>query len=293
MPWTTLLCVTVLISVVFGNRLMDNHFMRSSSSSSSYVRPYKKISPKDDFLDVLSSKFKDDSQDIPTPEDEFYEKSTQKSQRLMCKENWLDFIKPQNNFINCETNAMQGDSRELHEDLLGKPNRPAKQLQPYGKTKSLVNDIMDTEDIDDHALGNAMMGPSISTLPEANFKEFYNDLILDADKEIAMKRNGNAIGTPLGTAPTRGCDCKNDLVDLGQQHFPRYLLNAVCQTNDMGSKCWSGSLCRPLEYKVKVLTFRTILDNVQKDLTLAWLPDDLRQIWKFKTVTVTAGCFCS
>ena len=90
---------------------------------------------------------------------------------------------------------------------------------------------------------------------------------------------------------------KNDLVDLGQQHFPRYLLNAVCHSDhsrpDLGPKCWSGSVCRPLEYKVKVLTFRTLMDNMQKDQTLAWLPDDLRQIWKFKTVTVTAGCFCS
>lgn len=90
---------------------------------------------------------------------------------------------------------------------------------------------------------------------------------------------------------------QNDLVDLGQQHFPRYLLNAICHSershNDLGPKCWSGSMCRPLEYKVKVLTLRTLMDNMQKDPTIASLPDDLRQIWKFETVTVTAGCFCS
>ncbi|XP_050327920.1 uncharacterized protein LOC126758000 [Bactrocera neohumeralis] len=127
-------------------------------------------------------------------------------------------------------------------------------------------------------------------LPVSHFADFYQDLLVDTSK-IDAKR--------AGTAPVIGCDCKVkiDLLDLGQQHYPRYLMNAVCQNsqspNQYPQKCWRGSYCKPLEYKVKVLTPRSLLEPTQNDPALAWLPDELRQEWKFKTVTVAAGCFCS
>ncbi|XP_036317828.1 uncharacterized protein LOC118732816 isoform X2 [Rhagoletis pomonella] len=126
--------------------------------------------------------------------------------------------------------------------------------------------------------------------PMSNYADFYKDLLTDISRKEPKR---------AGTAPVIGCDCKVkiDLVDLGQQHYPRYLMNAVCQSNqspnEYPQKCWRGSYCKPLEYKVKVLTPRTLLDQAQNDPALAWLPDELRQDWKFKTVAVAAGCFCS
>lgn len=111
-------------------------------------------------------------------------------------------------------------------------------------------------------------------------------------------------------------------MDLGPRHYPRYLLSAVCQSLDLieskiiPSKCWPGSICRPLEYKVKILSHR---DNPTVDLdsynnstinsrengkqllighgleenVRSELPESLRLRWYFKTVTVAVGCFCS
>ncbi|XP_054087788.1 uncharacterized protein LOC105211856 [Zeugodacus cucurbitae] len=130
----------------------------------------------------------------------------------------------------------------------------------------------------------------LHSLPVSHVSDFYKDLLIDTNKKDSKR---------AGTAPVIGCDCKVkiDLLDLGQQHYPRYLMNAVCQNsqspNQYPQKCWRGSYCKPLEYKVKVLTPRTRLEPVQNDPALAWLPDELRQAWKFKTVTVAAGCFCS
>ncbi|XP_055841818.1 uncharacterized protein LOC129908981 [Episyrphus balteatus] len=101
------------------------------------------------------------------------------------------------------------------------------------------------------------------------------------------------------SSPSTGCDCRitNELIDLGHLYYPRYLLNAVCQKNDEAfeypPKCWRGAQCKPLEYKVRVLTHRSHNDHQQKDPTTSLLPDTLRSLWKFKTVTVAAGCFCS
>ncbi|XP_073829114.1 prothoracicotropic hormone [Musca autumnalis] len=287
---------------------MDKHLMRSisghtsSSSSSSPAdsgfydhsrQPYKPptSSNRNDFLDFIP-KFKDESLGKPPPQYQATKSSCQDQQ-------WLDFLKPEQDFVNCDDNGNLDEMTYSDGYFKGNLNIFKEMpFKPQGRNIFDEDNVVNGGDDDDVGGGMApfdLLAPKLSALPVANFKDFYNDLVADSNKEMDIKRNGNAIGTPLGTPPARGCDCKvkNDLVDLGQQHFPRYLLNAVCQTDEMAAKCWSGSICRPLEYKVKVLTFRTLMDNMQKDLTLAWLPDDLRQIWKFKTVTVTAGCFCS
>ncbi|XP_070067606.1 uncharacterized protein Ptth isoform X1 [Drosophila takahashii] len=111
-------------------------------------------------------------------------------------------------------------------------------------------------------------------LPPMYYNDFYEDL-------LTTKRND---------VHSAGCDCKNELVDLGSLHFPRYLMNAVCESGsgrDM-AKCSHGSNCRPLEYKVKVLTQAGAQST---DHSYSWMNKD--QPWQFKTVTVTAGCFCA
>ncbi|XP_030384395.1 uncharacterized protein LOC115631708 [Scaptodrosophila lebanonensis] len=113
-------------------------------------------------------------------------------------------------------------------------------------------------------------GAAVSShqLPPMYYDDFYEDL-------LATKRND---------VHSAGCDCKvtNELIDLGSQHVPRYLMNAVCESRSKGSgrdyqdaKCMHGANCRPLEYKVKVLMRGPSVP------------------WEFKTVTVTAGCFCA
>ncbi|XP_037709024.1 uncharacterized protein LOC119546649 isoform X1 [Drosophila subpulchrella] len=112
-------------------------------------------------------------------------------------------------------------------------------------------------------------------LPPMYYNDFYEDL-------LTTKRND---------VHSAGCDCKvtNELVDLGSMHYPRYLMNAVCESGSGRNlaKCTHGSNCRPLEYKVKVLTQGT----GQTDPAYSWMNKD--QPWQFKTVTVTAGCFCA
>ncbi|XP_064539527.1 uncharacterized protein Ptth [Drosophila montana] len=125
-------------------------------------------------------------------------------------------------------------------------------------------------------------------LPPMHYNDFYEDL-------LTSKRNG---------AHAAGCDCKvmNDLIDLGSTYFPRYLMSAVCESRPaLDAKCTQGSNCKPLEYKLKVLTLGpNQLPTQPSGKTAAtsarlWLPEELAQLWQwqFKTVTVTAGCFCT
>ncbi|KAH8409573.1 hypothetical protein KR222_008573 [Zaprionus bogoriensis] len=128
-------------------------------------------------------------------------------------------------------------------------------------------------------------------LPPMYYNDFYEDL-------LTSKRND---------VHAAGCDCKvmNDLLDLGSGNFPRYLMSAVCE-----SRCTQGSKCKPLEYKVKVLTLSSEQTpqsqsqsqpapgkpNGSSTLTRLWLPEQLSAQslqWHFRTVTVTAGCFCT
>ncbi|XP_030565452.1 uncharacterized protein LOC115765862 [Drosophila novamexicana] len=120
-------------------------------------------------------------------------------------------------------------------------------------------------------------------LPPMHYNDFYEDL-------LTSKRNG---------AHAAGCDCKvmNDLIDLGSTYFPRYLMSAICESRPaLDAKCTQGSNCKPLEYKVKVLTLEPKPSgNTAATSARLWLPEELTQLWQwqFETVTVTAGCFCT
>ncbi|XP_023170535.2 uncharacterized protein LOC111599181 isoform X2 [Drosophila hydei] len=121
-------------------------------------------------------------------------------------------------------------------------------------------------------------------LPPMYYNDFYEDL-------LTSKRND---------AHAAGCDCKvmNDLIDLGSTSFPRYLMSAICESRPaLDAKCTQGSNCKPLEYKVKVLTLAPdqLPPKVASSPARLWMPEELTQPWQwqFKTVTVTAGCFCT
>ncbi|XP_033173145.1 uncharacterized protein LOC117150391 [Drosophila mauritiana] len=148
----------------------------------------------------------------------------------------------------------------------------AEEQQPDRSTSKMLSALFGFSPSTPHPTEMAMVMPH--QLPPMYYNDFYEDL-------LTTKRND---------VHSAGCDCKvtNELVDLGGLHFPRFLMNAVCESGagrDL-AKCSHGSNCRPLEYKVKVLA-----QTSQSDHSYSWMNKD--QPWQFKTVTVTAGCFCT
>ncbi|XP_037920464.1 prothoracicotropic hormone [Hermetia illucens] len=117
--------------------------------------------------------------------------------------------------------------------------------------------------------------------------EADNTGVIPSDFQVSEKRSLTTMNSD--------CDCqvKNDYKDLGQMHYPRYIITALCQDDRQkklqSRKFWRGSQCKPVEYIVHVLTPRLRSDS--HDDTL--VPDSLRPFWKFDKVTVTTGCFCS
>ncbi|XP_052900880.1 uncharacterized protein LOC128307183 [Anopheles moucheti] len=90
------------------------------------------------------------------------------------------------------------------------------------------------------------------------------------------------------------CQTKYELLDLGYTHFPRYIVNAICQNRSANSrKCWRGSSCKEIPYKVRVLTKRGENESGEQDHHSTLLPEPLREYWRFKTVTIAAACQCS
>lgn len=94
-----------------------------------------------------------------------------------------------------------------------------------------------------------------------------------------------------------GCDCKveNNMIDLGRSHFPRYLMNAVCEDNRESSngKCSHGFKCKPIEYNVSVLAVKTRRKLIDNNQLTPKVPPMLRSHFTFKAVTAIAGCICS
>ncbi|XP_016956988.1 uncharacterized protein LOC108029295 isoform X2 [Drosophila biarmipes] len=151
------------------------------------------------------------------------------------------------------------------------PDQHVEEQQPDRSTSKMLSALFGVGPSTPHPTEIAMAMPH--QLPPMYYNDFYEDL-------LTTKRND---------VHSAGCDCKNELVDLGSMHYPRYLMNAVCESGSgrNRAKCSHGSNCRPLEYKVKVLT----QGAGQTDPAYTWMNMDLR--WQFKTVTVTAGCFCA
>lgn len=82
---------------------------------------------------------------------------------------------------------------------------------------------------------------------------------------------------------------------MGRNTFPQFLLYAVCVNRyENSKKCWRGSKCKEIPYKVRVLTHRDPeTEAIHQDNLAELLPHDLRVQWKFKTVNVSAGCQCA
>ncbi|XP_055709164.1 prothoracicotropic hormone-like isoform X2 [Phlebotomus papatasi] len=100
--------------------------------------------------------------------------------------------------------------------------------------------------------------------------------------------------------PSCACQSKYEPLDLGYNNFPRYLMSAVClNREDSSRKCWRGSRCREVPFKVHVLSHRTNQDILKDERfdddarTSSMLPDSLRSMWRVRIVTVAATCQCT
>ncbi|XP_062701703.1 uncharacterized protein LOC134285247 [Aedes albopictus] len=118
------------------------------------------------------------------------------------------------------------------------------------------------------------------------------------DEDRLKKRNdkhGDLASDLFSQYPSScACQTKYELLDLTYTHFPRYVVNAVCQNRNINSrKCWRGSRCKEIPYKVRVLTMRAEGESIEQDHHSTLLPEPLRDMWRFKTITIAAACQCS
>ncbi|XP_055685634.1 uncharacterized protein LOC129791464 [Lutzomyia longipalpis] len=100
--------------------------------------------------------------------------------------------------------------------------------------------------------------------------------------------------------PSCACQANYEPLDLGYNNFPRYIMSAVClNREDTSRKCWRGSRCREVPFKVHVLTHRTNGDSLKDQQfdddarTSSMVPDSLRSMWRVKIVTVASTCQCT
>lgn len=120
--------------------------------------------------------------------------------------------------------------------------------------------------------------------------------VIDMESELIKKRTETSPydESHVQLPPSCACQTKFELIDLGNTHFPRYHLNAVCENRNANSvKCWRGSKCKEIPYKVRVLTHRPHSETMETDELSSYLPEALRDKWKFKTIIVHAACQCA
>nr|ADO51754.1 prothoracicotropic hormone preproprotein [Culex pipiens]ADO51755.1 prothoracicotropic hormone preproprotein [Culex pipiens] len=134
--------------------------------------------------------------------------------------------------------------------------------------------------------------------PEPRGEDNGVDTSEESDENQMDKRSekGRDMSSDLYAQYPSSCACqtKYELLDLGYTHFPRYIVNAICQNRNINSrKCWRGSRCKEIPYKVRVLTRRSEEDSNEQDHHATLLPETLRDFWRFRTVTIAAACQCS
>lgn len=80
------------------------------------------------------------------------------------------------------------------------------------------------------------------------------------------------------------------LIDFGSYFFPRYVQSATDCSRDNG-RCSFGTHCRPVPYKVWLLTFRNENDIAHFHHE-QHLPESIRGLMKFESKTINATCHC-
>uniref|UniRef100_A0A182QDI2 Spaetzle domain-containing protein n=1 Tax=Anopheles farauti TaxID=69004 RepID=A0A182QDI2_9DIPT len=209
------------------------------------------------------------------------------------------------------SNSMQLNSKPLHShEEMGTEQQPTDvQISTVGASASLpancfsLADRLHKFDWSRYYLRHLTAGfprdatndPTAVTKPESATPE---DAVGLSEITAAIKRSdfNRELSADLYAQYPSSCACqtKYELLDLGYTHFPRYIVTAICQNRNANSrKCWRGSSCKEIPYKVRVLTKRTDNESGEQDHHSALLPEPLREYWRFKTVEIAAACQCS
>lgn len=110
---------------------------------------------------------------------------------------------------------------------------------------------------------------------------------LKKEDENRQKLKRNQILTPQHWS----CETTYYWMDLGTDHYPRFVLNASC---DSQTRCANGIYqCHPQKYKLKVLKRFVVSDTTAYDEQNNSLPEELRNSWRLKTVEIVHCCSCS
>ena len=197
--------VTVLFGVICGNRLMDNRLLRAAAIS--YEAPFKSLS--DNNVNSLNDEINDD---LKLKNHAKLRKSGNNSPcgvsnidiehdltARNCNENLINLLKQPANYMAYDSN----------DDLMHNVNG-FKSYQPLGGIED--DDIFDVEPVESAINSNSknmqLMQTKLNMFPVANYKDFYQDLVVETTKDEMTKRNGNSLASALDSPPARGCDCK-------------------------------------------------------------------------------------
>lgn len=197
--------VTVLFGVICGNRLMDNRLLRSAAIS--YEAPFKSLS--DGNVNSLNDEINDDLKL------KNHGKGRKSGNNLPCGRSNIDIEhdltarncneNPVNLLKQPPTNYMSYDSND---DLIMHNVNGLKSYQPLGAIED--DDVFDVEPVESaiNSKNMQLMQTKLNMFPIANYKDFYQDLVVETTKDEMTKRNGNSLASALGSPPARGCDCK-------------------------------------------------------------------------------------
>uniref|UniRef100_A0A182M6X7 Spaetzle domain-containing protein n=1 Tax=Anopheles culicifacies TaxID=139723 RepID=A0A182M6X7_9DIPT len=205
------------------------------------------------------------------------------------------------NLIGRSTSSMRDKTTTAKGKTSGKEIPNTKSIDDVGFQTSPLNcfplaDRLHKYDWARYFLRHMAVGSSNHDFPDVTDGGKFDDSSLP--EYVVQKRSdfNREISTDLYAQYPSSCACqtKYELLDLGYTHFPRYIVNAICQNRSANSrKCWRGSSCKEIPYKVRVLTKRNDNESGEQDHHSTLLPEPLREYWRFKTVTIAAACQCS
>ncbi|XP_059616719.1 uncharacterized protein LOC132261770 [Phlebotomus argentipes] len=157
------------------------------------------------------------------------------------------------------------------------------------------------------ASDSACIAALLEQVPEkkSSRDDKFNFLSLITGKDVAgkeMEKRKDYTETEFKShyLPSCACQTKYDVIDMGFNSFPRYLMNAVClNREDSSRKCWRGSRCKEVPFKVHILTHRTNQNTLSDErfdddaATSSLLPESLRSLWRVRIYWIAATCQCA
>ncbi|XP_063839590.1 prothoracicotropic hormone isoform X1 [Ostrinia nubilalis] len=178
---------------------------------------------------------------------------------------------------------------DIEEYMIGEQR--TRKRQNYVEKMGIENEFF--ENVDE-------VGPSYDTKLVESSKEqlpafildyanmIRNDIILlDNSVETRTRKRGNIkVEKHNHAVPDPPCNCEHnkDIIDLGEDYYPRFVENRTCSKQ----MCSDFYMCQSNLYELTVLKKRISMQESQVDL-----PSDLRHRWVAEKQIVTIGCVCT